>query len=42
MTEEQVIEDFAHTLVSAQEYFNIDIMLEIMAIAKKIGESNDK
>lgn len=37
-----VIEDLTHTLVSAQEYFDIDIMPEIMEIAIKIGESKAK
>lgn len=37
-----VIEDLTHTLISAQEYFDIDLMPEIMAIAKKIGASLEK
>ncbi len=40
--EDEVIEDLTHTLVSAQEYFDIDIMPEIVAIAIKIGESKAK
>jgi hypothetical protein len=32
-----VIEDLTQTLISAQEFFDIDLMPEIMAIAKKIG-----
>jgi hypothetical protein len=37
-----VIEQFCLDLISAQEYFNIDLMPEIMAIAKKIAERKDK
>ena len=37
-----VIEDLTHTLISAQEYFDVDLMPEAMAIAKKIGASLDK
>lgn len=37
-----VIEDLSHTLISAQEYFGVDLMPEIMAIAKKIAERKDK
>ncbi len=33
-----VIEDLTHTLISAQEYFDIDLMPEIVAIAKKVAE----
>jgi len=40
--DDEVIEDLTHTLVSAQEYFDIDIMPEIMKIAIKIGESKAK
>ena len=40
--DDEVIEDLSHTLISAQEYFNVDIMPEIMAIAKKIAERKDK
>lgn len=36
-----VIEDLSHTLISAQEYFDVDLMPEIMAIAKKIGATNE-
>jgi len=37
-----VIEQFSLDLISAQEYFNVDLMPEIMAIAKKIAERNGK
>ena len=40
--DDEVIEDLTHTLISAQEYFNVDIMEEIMAIANKIGKRKDK
>lgn len=36
-----VIEDLTHTLISAQEYFDVDLMPEAMAIAKKIGATNE-
>lgn len=36
-----VIQDITHALISAQEYFDIDLMPEIMAIAKKIGATNE-
>ena len=36
-----VIEQFSLDLISAQEYFNVDLMPEIMAIAKKIAERKD-
>lgn len=39
---EMIIEDLTHTLFDAQEYFNVDLMPEIMAIAKKIAERKDK
>ncbi len=37
-----VIEQFSLDLISAQEYFNVDLMPEIMKIAIKIGERNGK
>ena len=37
-----VIEDLTHTIISAQEYFDVDLMPEAMAIAEKIGASLDK
>ena len=40
--DDEVTEHLSHTLISAQEYFNVDIMPEIMAIAKKIAERKDK
>ena len=40
--DDEVIEDLTHTLISAQEYFNVDLMPEIMAIAKKIAERKGK
>lgn len=40
--DDEVIEQFSLDLISAQEYFNVDIMEEIMAIAKKIAERKDK
>ncbi len=40
--DDEVIEDLSLTLCSAQEYFNVDLMPEIMAIAKKIAERKDK
>jgi hypothetical protein len=36
------VEQFCLDLISAQEYFNVDLMPEIMAIAKKIAERKDK
>jgi hypothetical protein len=40
--DDEVIEDLSLTLCSAQEYFNVDLMPEIMAIAKKISKRKDK
>lgn len=40
--DDEVIEQFCLDLISAQEYFNVDLMPEIMAIAKKIAERNGK
>ncbi len=40
--DDEVIEDLTLTLCSAQEYFNVDIMEEIMAIANKISKRKDK
>lgn len=40
--DDEVIEQFCLDLISAQEYFDVDIMPEIMAIAKKIAERKDK
>jgi len=40
--DDEVIEDLTHTLISAQEYFNVDLMPEIMAIANKISKRKDK
>jgi hypothetical protein len=40
--DDEVIEDLSLTLCSAQEYFNIDLMPEIMAIANKISKRKDK
>ena len=39
--DDEVIEQFSLDLISAQEYFNVDLMPEIMAIAKKIAERKD-
>ena len=40
--DDEVIEQFCLDLISAQEYFNIDLMPEIMAIANKISKRKDK
>ena len=40
--DDEVIEQFCLDLISAQEYFNVDLMPEIMAIANKISERKDK
>ncbi len=40
--DDEVIEDLSLTLCSAQEYFNIDLMPEIMAIADKIAKRKGK
>ncbi len=40
--DDEVIEQFCLDLISAQEYFNVDIMEEIMAIANKISKRKDK
>ena len=40
--DDEVIEQFCLDLISAQEYFNVDLMPEIMAIAIKIGKRKDK
>ena len=40
--DDEVIEDLSLTLCSAQEYFNVDLMPEIMAIANKISKRKDK
>ena len=37
-----VIEQFSLDLISAQEYFNVDLMPEIMAIADKIAKRKGK
>lgn len=39
---EMIIEDLTHTLFDAQEYFDVDLMPEIMAIANKISKRKDK
>lgn len=40
--DDEVVEDLSHTLISAQEYFNVDLMPEIMAIADKIAKRKGK
>lgn len=40
--DDEVIEQFSLDLISAQEYFNVDLMPEIMAIANKISKRKDK
>ena len=40
--DDEVIEQFCLDLISAQEYFNVDLMPEIMAIANKISKRKDK
>ena len=40
--EDLIVEDIVDTLFSAQEYFNVDLMPEIMAIADKIAKRKGK
>ena len=40
--DDEVIEQFSLDLISAQEYFNVDLMPEIMAIADKIAKRKGK
>ncbi len=40
--DDEVIEQFCLDLISAQEYFNVDLMPEIMAIANIISKRKDK
>lgn len=40
--DDEVIEQFCLDLISAQEYFNVDLMPEIMAIADKIAKRKGK